>query len=60
MGTGAVTINRGEGGAPSMASINVPVKNFALTIGVGLLYASTPSNGWSVFVDNVVFDATTN
>jgi hypothetical protein len=50
-----------EGGSANTAPITVPVTNFMQeTIGVGLTYASTPSNGWTVLVDNVVFNATTN
>jgi len=56
-GTGTAVIN---GGAPNTASIQVGVSNFQPSIGVGLTYASTPSNGWTVLVDNVVFNATTN
>jgi hypothetical protein len=52
-----VSIN---GGAPSTSAIQVSVQNFTPAIGLGLLYASTPSNGWTVLVDNVVFNATTN
>jgi hypothetical protein len=56
-GTATVIVN---GGPPSTTPIMVAVQNFSQTIGVGLLYASTPSNGWTVVVDNVVFDAKTN
>jgi hypothetical protein len=56
-GTATVRIN---GGATDTAPIQVEVANFTQSIGVGVLYASTPSNGWTVLVDNVVFNATTN
>jgi hypothetical protein len=51
-GTAQVRIN---GGAANTAPIQVGVSNFTQTIGVGLPYVSTPSNGWTVLVDNVVF-----
>ncbi len=43
-----------------MTAIQVPVQNFAPSIGVGILYASTPSNGWQVAFDNVVFNSASN
>jgi hypothetical protein len=58
-GAGTSTVHI-SGAAPSTSAIQVPVQKFSQTIGVGLLYASTPSNGWTILVDNVVFNATTH
>ncbi len=56
-GTATLVINNDP---PAVIAIQVPVKNFASSIGVGMLYASTPSNGWSAAFDNVIFDSPSN
>jgi hypothetical protein len=53
-GPGTVTLVIGKG-SPDLAAVQVPVHGFGTSIAVGVLYASTPSNGWSVAFDNVVF-----
>lgn len=58
-GAGTATLVIG-GGPPAVSAIEVPVQNFAPSIGVGILYASTPSNGWSAAFDNVVFNSASN
>jgi hypothetical protein len=54
-GTATLSINGAQVGT---AGITVPVRNFAPTIGVGLLYVLTPSNGWSAIFDDVTFNGT--
>lgn len=51
-GTATLVINDDP---PTVTGLQVPVQAFAPPIGVGVLYASAPSNGWSATFDNVVF-----
>jgi hypothetical protein len=53
-GTATLVVN---GGSPAVTTIHVPVQDFTPSIGIGVLYASTPSNGWSAAFDNVVFSS---
>lgn len=58
-GPGTATLVIGNDPA-SVSAIEVPVQDFAPSIGVGILYASTPSNGWTAAFDNVVFNSASN
>jgi len=49
-----------DGQQVASAPINVPVANFTQTFGVGITYAQTPSTGWTVVFDDVIFNATAN
>jgi hypothetical protein len=40
--------------------LSVPFSSTEQTLGVGITWASTPSAGWTVVYDNVVFNATTS
>jgi hypothetical protein len=55
-GTETLALN---GAQVSMDAISVPVVSFTQTVGVGLTFVQTPSNGWTAVFDNVTFDATT-
>jgi hypothetical protein len=54
-GTQTLSFNGVQAGT---SSISVPVRNFSETLGVGLTFVQTPSNGWTAAFDNVTFDAT--
>jgi hypothetical protein len=56
-GTATLSFNGAQVGT---SAINAPLRLLTQTIGVGITYASTPSNGWTAVYDDVVFDATTN
>jgi hypothetical protein len=60
-GAGTATLVIGDDPA-AVSAIDVPVQDFgaSITIGVGILYASTPSNGWTAAFDNVVFNSASN
>jgi hypothetical protein len=55
-GQGAATLSFDGMPVANAPMINVPVQNYQPTVGVGISWASTPSTGWTVFYDNVVFD----
>jgi hypothetical protein len=47
-------------GTPTPIRIKPTVQNLQPTIGLGVLWASTPSNGWQVAYDSVFFDSTSH
>jgi hypothetical protein len=57
---GAGTATLGIDGQTTTVPLSVMVQNFSAELGVGVTYASTPSNGWQVTYDNVFFDSTSN
>jgi hypothetical protein len=54
-GTGQFTMSF-DGVQVGLGVISVPVTQFTQTVGVGLPYVLTPSNGWTAVFDNVIFD----
>jgi hypothetical protein len=56
-GTGSLSL---DGAQVVNAPISVSVSSFTPSIGIGLPYASAPSNGWTAVFDNVVLNATSN
>jgi hypothetical protein len=58
-GSGTQTIAF-DGVQVGTSSITVPVRRFSETVGVGLTFVQTPSNGWTTVFDDVTFNATAN
>jgi hypothetical protein len=56
-GTGTLSLN---GTQVVSDPISVSVSGYTPSIGIGLPYASAPSNGWTAVFDNVVLNATGN
>jgi hypothetical protein len=57
-GQGMATLVVGSQSATIM--ITPTVQNIQATLGLGVLWTQTPSNGWHVLYDNVTFDSTSN
>jgi hypothetical protein len=51
-GTAVLVVDDGQ---PANINITVEVQKFSAELGIGVLYSYTPSNGWQVAYDNVVF-----
>jgi hypothetical protein len=45
---------------PMTIPITVEVQQFSAELGLGVLYSDTPSNGWQLAYDNVIFDSTSH
>jgi hypothetical protein len=57
-GPGTATLVVGNQSATYTTQPSVP--NIQATVGLGVLWSFTPSNGWHVLYDNVTFDSTSN
>jgi hypothetical protein len=57
-GQGTATLVVGT--QPTTISFQTTVQNIQPTIGIGVLWASTPSSGWQVAYDDAFFDSTSH